>query len=383
MTARLASLANIQELAEQIAGAPVVALDTEFHAERRYIPRLYLVQLKPAGQDTWLVDPLVAGLLEAIARPLAEADWIVHGGSRDLTIMYQVLGALPRRVWDTQIAAGLVAGVYPGRFSHLTERWIGHKPDKAETLTNWSRRPLTPEQQSYAAQDAELLHPLWTALWDEAGQLGRQDLVRAACADAVEAALDPPPDDTTWRRVPGLPSLTRQQAAVLQELAAWREERAREGNQPTFSIASNAILIGLARSQPSTAEELRRNRRLPRGLANRFGTELIERIQRSAARPEWAWPRFVTPSTSNFRRLSWLSCFAECDAAQHNYAPRLGLPVELREDLVLDPPADPEALVAKIGGWRSALLGDRLLPALHGSVLLQMGDEVRIHHRSV
>ena len=145
----------------EIARAEWVGLDTEFHAERRWLPRLFLLQVQVPGGTTWLFDPLEDGGIRPLGDLLCERPWVVHAGHQDMRILHAWFGRLPEVVLDTQIASGLLGLHYPQGFSSLVHERLGREVEKREQLSDWSRRPLDQKQIDYAAADVVLLEPLW------------------------------------------------------------------------------------------------------------------------------------------------------------------------------------------------------------------------------
>ncbi|MEQ1504312.1 MAG: HRDC domain-containing protein [Myxococcota bacterium] len=367
----LASAADASRLDQILRGARRIAVDTEFHAERRYVPELYLVQIHVDGGDTWIVDPLRDDLIVRIAPALKAVPWVVHAGEQDLRVLSVALGGLPDTVLDTQIAAGLVSSHWPAPYQGLVSQYLGRPLDKGETLSDWSRRPLSAAQLSYAALDVELVLPLWDRLEQLLADRGRRETGLAACEHARRAAIDPPTDAEAFREIPAAPTLAPNALLVLQELAAWRLERARATNQPVRAVLSDGALVDLARRQPITVESLTANRRLPRTI-HRDAPELVERIARASRRPEFAVPKLVRKRTPGWRRAAWLQLWAECAGERSAFGAGLVLPRILCELLVLDPPADRDALRAALG-WRDAVVGDELLDVLAGRATLRLG----------
>src|SRR5512140_3563059 len=145
---------------ERLEQQPSFALDMEFQRERTYFPRLYLIQIaSPGGEgeedELTLIDPLAARRLQPLFELVADArlQKVVHAGSQDMEIVYQMSGLLPRNIFDSQIGAALIGyGDQPGSAT-LVERIAGVRLSKLETITDWSRRPLTPGQVQYALDD--------------------------------------------------------------------------------------------------------------------------------------------------------------------------------------------------------------------------------------
>lgn len=371
MSVRLATLHDLPALRAELRGAERLALDTEFHAERRWLPELFLVQLRIDGGGTWLVDPLIEGLLTGLAEDLLRPEWVVHGGQHDLRILQVMLGGLPDTVWDTQIAAGLVGTWFPAPYQALVEEHLGVRLEKAETLSDWSRRPLEPGQIHYAALDVLHLLPLWDALWARLGALDRTALARQACDEARDAVANPADDDDAWRSLQGAAGLKGPELAVLQALASWRERRARETNQPARAVLGDAPLLELARRRPITAGSLMANRRMPRALG-KVADELADLVARAQARPEWAWPAALHRRTPDWRRASFLQVWIEALGLRESFAASLVLPWERLERVLLARPSARSEISGPLGSWRDELVGDPLWAALQGRVALRL-----------
>lgn len=378
---KLAQKSDIPALVERLKKARRVAVDTEFHAERRFLPELHLVQLKldtpegEADEGAIIIDPHQSDVLMGIGEALRSVPWVVHAGEQDLRVLHDALGGLPQTVLDTQIAAGLVTSHWPAPYAALVSQWLGVSLEKGETLSDWSRRPLTPAQLAYAALDVELLLSLWDSLEAELARRGRLEIGRQACQQARDNAASPPDDAESFREIAAAASLQPNVLLVLQELAAWRLERARATNQPIRAVLSDGALVDLARRQPVTAESLLGNRRLPRSLA-KDAQELVERIARAAERPAWAIPRLVRKRTPEWRSAAWLQLLGEALGERDAFGAGLVLPRALAERLVLDGPRSREDLKATLG-WRDPLLGDAIHAALRGGLALSLdGAEV-------
>lgn len=372
----LVSQHNLDDLVGALRETRRIAVDTEFHAERRFLPELYLVQLHVEGGDTWIVDPRPPtgqpDLLPRLVDALLGVTWVVHAGEQDLRVLSVALGGLPDVILDTQLAAGLATTHWPAPYQGLVEQHLGVRIDKAETLSDWSRRPLTAAQLGYAAVDVQHVLPLWDRLSELLADLGRTETAALACADARRIALDGPDDADAFREIGASAALTPAALLVLQELAAWRMERARATNQPVRAVLNDGVLVDLARRQPITVGSLLSNRRLPKSI-NKDAEELVHRIARAAGRPEFALPLIVRRRTPEWRRAAWLQLWAECIGERRRFSAGLALPRPLIESLVAAPPIGRDAVRERLG-WRDALTGDAIGDALGGTVGLRIFD---------
>jgi ribonuclease D len=270
--------ASLDALLPRLAAARRVAVDTEFHTERAFHPRLMLLQLRADDDEAVLVDPLAGLDLRGLGGALAIPELLVHGGAWDMRILHDLTGLRPDRVFDTQIAAGFVGDGFPVRLQELTRRHMGLHLAKTETLSDWSRRPLSGEQVAYALDDVRVLGPLADALLEKLVARGNADVARACTAEFYDRALAPPDDEAAWRGVPGAHLLDDAERGVLQALTAWRDRRARALDVPRQNVLSDALLLDLARRRPRTVEDMRANRRMPSQASRRDAADILERV---------------------------------------------------------------------------------------------------------
>jgi len=360
----LATMEHVDELKSLLADKPLVAIDTEFHAERRYMPRLYLVQLRIPGDRTWIFDTLAWDPIRAIRKELRSTPWLVHAGFQDLRLMNRLLGGVPDEVIDVQLAYGLCHPEFPAAYKTLCRTVLGRELEKAATLSDWSKRPLTPQQLDYAAEDVELLHELWERLQDQLASRGRVDLAKTAFADARERAIAGPELDLLWHQLNFSNTLAPRNAAIARQLAIWREERGQMLDQPARSVMSDGVLRDLARRAPTTVNALRSNRRLPKGLGKNHADELVEMINEALAGPT---PTPLQMNDPRWEVFELLGVIARAAGRKEGFSARLALPKVKREQLALVPPPDRRALQDALG-WREPLLGDALLAAFNGSI---------------
>jgi ribonuclease D len=269
----------LSALCEQIARSERVALDTEFHGERHYHPRLMLVQVLPDGGTAALVDPLRVDLAP-LGEALSGRTLLVHGGQADVQILSREAGLRPGRILDTQVAAGLDGCPFPARLQQLTEHYLGRRLPKAETLSDWSRRPLTEAQETYALDDVRVLPALWAAIETGLRRRGHDAILDAVTAE-VHARAMPLPDDQAWRGLSSAHRLQDEERSAARHLAEWREQTARQRDVQRGQVLSDGFLLDLARRRPVTLEAMRAYRRMPRELVNRDGAAVLAVLERA------------------------------------------------------------------------------------------------------
>lgn len=267
--------ADLRATLPALWAAPAIALDTEFHPEKAYFPKLMLLQLGPLGGEPFIVDPLGAVNLRLLGEVLSKKRLLVHGGAQDLLLIQRELGAVPTEVFDTQLAAGFSGLGFPRRLQDLLVALGGPELEKGETLSDWSRRPLSADQLGYALDDIRVLPGLVDALEARLDGYGNREIFAEAQAEALATALAPPDDEIVWRRVHGAHLLSPEERAALRELAGWREARARGLNTAPGHLVSDAVLLDLVRRRPTTVDRLRENRRMPSQVWRQYGEEVL------------------------------------------------------------------------------------------------------------
>ncbi len=230
------------------------AIDLEFLWERTDRPQPCLVSVA-VGDRVELVDPIEGAPLEPIGELVADPDVtvVMHAPSADLILLVSALGIRPTAILDTQLLAGFV-GLGSGQsLGSLVERALGVRLAKSESYTDWSRRPLSPEQLSYAADDVRYLLPLVDELQARMRRLGREQWAvdEHVRRYGPQARFVPDPDEA-WRRVKGHGRLSPADRAVLRSLAAWREREASRRDRPAAWVVPDRTLLVLARRRGAT-----------------------------------------------------------------------------------------------------------------------------------
>ena len=249
------------ELSRRLADRPVrVGLDTEFVRERTYWPQLALVQIALGGgaNDILLVDPLVPGMPAALAPLLADPAVLklMHSAGEDLIALRHACGVVPAPLFDTQIAAAL-AGVGAGvGYQRLVQDLLGVALPKGETRSDWLRRPLSPAQLEYAADDVLHLFALHDHLAADIGLLGRDAWLAEDCARMVANAVHDDPEQWPHLALRAAAFLDADAQRRLLRLLRWRDTYARESDRPRTWILDNELATQFARTPPADRIEL-------------------------------------------------------------------------------------------------------------------------------
>ena len=274
----------LQEVCTKIVKAGRVAVDTEFVWERTFYPELGIVQLGIDQESAWLLDmPALKGKLEALGRILAdpEIEKIVHDAKQDLTILRIATGYYPKNIFDTRLAAGFVGPSSIMSLLNACREFAGQPLDKNETRSNWLQRPLSSKQYQYALNDVLFLPTVRDEIISRAEGLGRREWISEEMKlyDDQQTYNDPPVNEV-YSKVKGSSRLTRNELAILRELAAWREKEARRRNRPRRHIIPDEPLTTMATGQPTNIDTLKRNCGLSPRAAQRYGQQLLTAVRK-------------------------------------------------------------------------------------------------------
>jgi ribonuclease D len=269
---------ELVEVLAEIQQEERYALDTEFHREKTYFPQLALIQLK-WGKQIALVDPLEVTLSLFGDLFYSQTLCVVHAAQQDLEVLNYACGSAPSNIFDTQVAAGFI-GMSSPSLSTLVQSELKETLTKGDRLTDWLRRPLTPNQCSYAATDVEYLLSLHDLLLKKLNAFGRIEWVKDACEELRLKPAGPSSPEDAWLKIKEVRTLKGSARGVAQSLGRWRELRAMSANIPPRRVLSDMALLGIAQAQPQSAEELFR----ARGVEQRqLGAEMTREVLAAVA----------------------------------------------------------------------------------------------------
>ncbi len=269
---------QLADLCAELARAETIAFDTEFVSEDTYRSDLCLIQVA-AGEKLAVIDPLAVGDVTPFWEALAAEghETVVHAGREELCFSLASIGRRPTRLFDVQIAAGLVGYEYPAGYGSLISKILGQIPRKGETRTDWRRRPLSPQQMDYALDDVRYLPGLRDRLKSQLESLGRMEWLAAemnAWQDEVEASRT----RERWRRVSGINGLSARSLAIVRELWRWREAEAARRDSPVRRVLRDDLIVELAKRQTADQKRIRQVRGMERGDLQRLLPQIAQHV---------------------------------------------------------------------------------------------------------
>ncbi len=269
----------LQQVCGQLHGSSWLAVDTEFERVNTYYPEWCLLQLGD-GALTAVIDPLAISDLNPLYELLYDPAIIkvFHAARQDLELFYHIRGRLPGPLFDTQIAAALLGYDRQIGYAALVQEILGIELDKSQARTDWKRRPLHRNQLRYAADDVIYLGRLYEILQARLAESAQL----AAFEEEVKALDDPllyePDPQMMWKKIRESKRLQGEPLAILQRLAAWREQTARAENRPRKWILPDHSLLEMARLQPDNKDALSQIAGMNRQVLQRHGTGLLQLI---------------------------------------------------------------------------------------------------------
>ena len=353
-------------------GSSFVAVDTEFMRERTYWPILCLVQI--AGpEEAAAIDALAPGVdLTPLLTLMADESTlkVFHAARQDIEIFVNLSGTVPRPLFDTQVAAMVCGFGDAASYETLVGKLAQASLDKSSRFTDWSRRPLTERQISYALADVVYLRTVYEQLQQRLASNGRANWFAEEMAELSNSATYRSDPSEAWRRFRLRGRVDPRFFGVLREVAAWRETAARQRNLPRGRIMRDEAVLEIAAHIPKTIEALARTRSLSKGVAEgKMGNEILDAIQRGLADMaalELPAPPRADPPPGLGPLIELLRVLLKQRCEEHQVAQKLLATAEDLEAIA----ADDEAPVRALSGWRREIFGRDALALKHGSLAL-------------
>src|SRR5262245_55467853 len=252
------SAAELATLAASLAGARLLAIDTEADSLHHYPGKLCLVQIADETGRAHLLDPLALPTLAPLGPLIADPGIVkvLHAADNDLAYLKRLYGFTVASLFDTAVAARFL-GASALSLDGLLARYLGIEPGKSRQKDDWSRRPLSAAQETYALNDVLHLSALRARLLEELRATGREAWVEEECAALADLRMpDKTPDPEVYLKLKGAGDLDARGWAVLRELYRERESLALQMDRPPFMVVGHDALVTLAARRPRTLAEV-------------------------------------------------------------------------------------------------------------------------------
>ena len=357
---------TLRAFCERAAASHILAVDTEFLREKTYYPKLCLIQLG-THDEVVAVDPLLIHDLSPI-RALFEDSSITkifHACSQDLEVIAHAIGGTCGPVFDTQIAASFLGMRQQVSYASLVEAYEHVHLPKAESLTDWSQRPLDDNQLAYAEDDVRYLPGIYDAMISELVEKDRLSWVLPEMEHLGDSALSLRNTRTAYLRMKRVTSLTRRQLGVAREVCAWREYLASIRDIPRKWILSDEVLLEICKRMPADEASLRKIRQTEQ-LTSRDAASIVDCVHKASVLPLDDLPKLEhheRPTQEQESIIDLMYALLRIISARTGVATQL---IATRDDLL-------EFIVAKessrlASSWRYEVAGKPLEKLLSGEI---------------
>ncbi|HRE43447.1 MAG TPA: ribonuclease D [Terricaulis sp.] len=376
----ITTTADLAAFSRELAAARFVAVDTEFMRETTYWPKLCLIQAASPEAEA-VIDPLAPGIdLSPFLELMGDEKVlkVFHAARQDLEIFLKLAGKLPSPVFDTQIAAMACGWGDSIAYDALVQQVLKRRLDKSSRFTDWSRRPLSENQLTYALADVTHLRDLYPKIEDKLAAENRLHWLDEERANLTDPEIYDTTPENAWKRLK-LRKTTADYVLGLQVAAAWRERQAQARDVPRGRIVKDEALYEIAEHRPKTPADFERMRAVPRGFGNsRAAQELIQALDHAFAdpkRPTYKHERSAPTPPGLGPTVELLKVLLRYEAEANHVAPRLIASAAEVEAIAASDDADVPALT----GWRREVFGERALKLKHGKLALKLkGGKVAV-----
>ncbi|HEY5166853.1 MAG TPA: ribonuclease D [Pseudolabrys sp.] len=361
---------ELGQVCARMARHPFVTVDTEFLRETTYYPLLCVAQIA-SPDEAVVVDALAPGIDLAPFFELMTDEKVVkvfHAARQDIEIVWNMAKKIPHPIFDSQVAAMVLGYGDSISYDQLVQRISGDLLDKSNRFTDWTRRPLTDAQMSYALSDVTHLRNVYLKLAADLDKRGRSNWVEAEMSVLTSPETYRMEPDKAWER---LKSRVRKpkELAVLIEVAAWREHEAQTRDVPRSRVLKDEVLGDIATQAPATIERLGQLRSLPKGFErSRWGEAIVEVVKRGLERDPKTLPRLdrFRPAPNGAATVELLKVLLRMTAESNGVAAKVIATMDELDRIAADDDAD----VPSLKGWRRELFGEKALALKHGSLAL-------------
>lgn len=372
---------ELEDFCEALSASDFVCVDTEFHRETTYWPQLCLIQASGPGVEG-IIDPLAEDLDIAPFLHLLGDDRqvkVFHAARQDLEIFTRLIGHPPGPVFDTQIAAMALGLGDSVSYDNLIQKVLRRHIDKSSQFTDWTRRPLSDKQLTYALGDVTHLRDAYVIMRDQLAEKGRLHWIEAEMADLEDPALYDMAPENAWQRLK-LRKPKRDYAAVMAAVAAWRERQAQALDRPRRRILKDDAIHEIAEQKPRNPDAFDRLRAVPKGfIKSKNAAGLMDAVEAALDDPDTHAPqlpaRKQNPQTPA-GAPEMLKVLLKHVSDEADVVPRL---IANAADIERIARGETDSDIPAMSGWRYELFGAKAIALLSGHLALSFENgQVRL-----
>jgi ribonuclease D len=367
----ITSTEELAQACDRFARHAFVTVDTEFLRETTFWPKVCVIQIA-SDDEAIAVDALAENIDLGPFFELMRNEAVVkvfHAARQDIEIVWNLAKTIPAPLFDTQVAAMVCGFGDQVSYGELVQSICRIPVDKSSRFTDWSRRPLSEAQITYALADVTHLRDVYRALLAKLEKTGRVDWLADEMQGLTSPATYEQHPENAWERFRHRARKPRD-LALLMEIAAWREREAQSKDVPRSRILKDDVMLEVALAAPRTADALANLRAFPRGMErSRAGAEILAAIERALERDPASLPRIERdrrPGASTGATVELLKVLLRQVSEKHGVAAKMIATVDDLEAIASDDQAD----VAALRGWRREIFGVKALELKRGKLAL-------------
>lgn len=374
----------LERVCAQVARAERIALDTEFHTERSYAPRLMVLQIV-IGDGVFVIDALRLRDLRPLVEAIAPTMVVGHALQGDLKIFADRYRCLPSSAFDTQLAAAFCGFGLAISLADLVHDVTGVRLRKSQTVSDWSTRPLSPGQIEYLVDDVRHLLAVADAMRTRLERAGRFEWFEEDARRLVDLKTYRADPERLYLRIPGATRMNRRELGILRELAILRDELARERDVPVKYIIPDDVMAGIVALRPAARDDLAQLRRLNGGTRKAYGQRIVQAVTRGLALSDEQLPRKPArpPGAEREAIVACLSVLVSAIARENDLPAALLTPRAALERVARELPKTTAELsdVLDATPWRAALVAEPLHALLSGQIALTVAGAAEANPR--
>ncbi len=375
----ITTTAALSAFCDKATGKDFLCVDTEFMRESTFYSQLCLIQAATVDSEV-IIDPLAEGINMTPFLTLmmdTTITKVMHAARQDMEIFYMLCKAVPTPLFDTQIAAMALGFGDSCGYMALVQGRLDITLDKGARFTDWSRRPLSEKQLTYAIGDVTHLRDLYPGMIAELEERGRLSWVIEEMNPQMQEKLYTFEPEDAWQRLK-VRNYKKPYLAALKAAAAWREREAIARDIPRRRVLKDDSIYDLALNKPTDLKALERLRSIPRGFEKSSKARaLIESLEAALDNANDYAPIVERPKNkprNTGAAVEMLKTLLRLRTEYVDIAPRL---VANNADIEQIAAFGENADVSALKGWRREVFGEDALKMLSGHIALRLeGSEV-------
>ncbi len=354
----------------------MIAFDTEFVGEDYYRPKLCLIQVA-TEKGNKIIDTIeihdVGRFWQIITSP--DKEIVLHAGQQELQFCLGATGRRPERMFDIQIAAGLLGWEYPASYANLVSRLLDLKLKKSQSRTDWRHRPLNSGQLKYAAEDVAYLLKIHEIMKRRLIKLGRVAWMDEEIS-RLELRVRHGESGDRWKQMPGLAALAEEQLAIANQLWLWRERKAAETDRPSKRLLRDDLIVELAKLGSDSPAKIFSIREMTQQRFKRHIDDIVATIAAAVKMSKDEHPervrKQINPNYGLAGQVLNVVLSALCEEKKISSA-LIGSMQDIH-DLIAWHESKRKGKPPRLAeGWRGELIGSALQQALEGKVKVAIG----------